>query len=334
LGAAGYARIDHPSAWVGAEIGGREGLTHRLSRAQIAELEDLARELDGRELGAITRADAGRPLIDDLMRAVRHQVMSGYGAVIVSGLDLEAIGLSAFERLYWALGTHLGVGVIQSSRADLVGYVRREEGAPARGYTTDFELRPHTDFHEILSLASISLAAEGGRSGLVSGLSIHNVIADQRPDLMPPLYQGHPQRASQCSGLEPFVVPFFSETDGKVSCFFSRVFMTPEPSPNLVEALAFFSEVAARPQLRADFMLEPGEMLFWHNFQVLHSREAFKDSDAQKRLLLRLWINAPNGRPLAEPIVRLRELMDEAHRYGVEYGPPPMRRDAAAARAR
>jgi hypothetical protein len=63
----------------------------------------------------------------------------------------------------------------------------------------------------------------------------------------------------------------------------------------------YLNEFFAREENVLTFMLEPGEMLLWHNFTMLHSRTHFEDDDdpAYKRLLLRLWLNVPkNGRPM------------------------------------
>jgi hypothetical protein len=80
--------------------------------------------------------------------------------------------------------------------------------------------------------------------------------------------------------------------------------------------MRYFDSQADRTDIRADFMLEPGEMMFWHNFLVLHSRTAFQDSPQQKRLLLRLWLHVPNGRPM-HPLFNARaEAMDREHESG------------------
>ena len=73
----------------------------------------------------------------------------------------------------------------------------------------------------------------------------------------------------------------------------------------LDEALRYFTEIAARPDICAYYMLEPGDMAFWHNFTNLHSRTAFSDSERRKRLLLRLWLDVPGGRPVV-PNMRVR----------------------------
>lgn len=37
--------------------------------------------------------------------------------------------------------------------------------------------------------------------------------------------------------------------------------------------------------------LEPGEMVFWNNLGLLHSRNGFTDTATQKRHLIRLWLH-------------------------------------------
>jgi len=98
----------------------------------------------------------------------------------------------------------------------------------------------------------------------------------------------------------------FCDVGGVVSCIYAASFMrnaaermgVPLPG-RLAEALAFFSEQAERDDLALRFMLEPGEMILWHNFTNLHSRTEFENDAQHKRLLLRLWLKVPNGRPFA-----------------------------------
>jgi len=52
-------------------------------------------------------------------------------------------------------------------------------------------------------------------------------------------------------------------------------------------------------------MLEPGEMVLWHNFTNLHSRTEFENDATHRRLLLRLWLDVPEGRPVA-PVFHAR----------------------------
>ena len=316
--AAPIAPVDDPAAWLGSEIGGREGFTHRLSSAQLDAIDALVRKTEGRVAHEIRREEFSSPEIDAVMAAARYQIFHGAGAGILSGIDADRYDLAGHERLYWGLGTHIGVGVGQSPRRDHIAYVQKEEGGGGRGYTTDMELRSHTDFHEILSLYSLRTAREGGESGAVSALAIHNIMAKERPDLLAALYDGYymdwPQRAERLDEK----LPFFWTINGKTSAFNNRVFMRdgrePEKLPAaLREAFALYGEIAMRPEVRADFLLQPGEMFFWHNFLILHSREQFHDMPDRKRLLLRLWLNVPGGRPIHPLMARLTGEIDAFH---------------------
>jgi hypothetical protein len=314
-----YAPVDDPAAWTAAQIGGREGLTHRLSGAQRDAIDALVEKTRGRPAHEITRADFSSPEVDALMAAARWQLFSGTGAVILSGIEAGRYDLAGHERLYWGLGTHLGTGVEQSPRRDFIAYVQREEGGPVRGYTTDMELRSHTDFHEILSLYSLRTSASGGESGAVSLLAIHNIMARERPDLLSALYEGYYMDWHMRAEPLEEKLPFFWAIGGKTSGFNNRVFMRHAREPgnlpeDLREALACFDEIALRPEVRADFLLEPGEMFFWHNFLVLHSRQQFHDTPERRRLLLRLWLNVPDGRPLHPLMRRLAAEIDAFHK--------------------
>lgn len=316
-------RIDHPSAWTSAQIGGREGLTHRLGAEQLEAFDAALQQVRDKAPYDVRRSDFATPEIEDLMRAVRYEIMEGKGAIILSGIDFARYSLDDFQKLYWAFGTYLGEAAPQSYRRDRIGIVQKEEDNPTgRGYLMDTELRPHTDFHEVLSLACVRKAETGGESGAVSSLAIHNALLEQAPELLAPLYEGffHESANGEVSATK---VPVFGCIDGKVSCYYHMPFvhkaakaMGVELPEDLQKAVQRMNALALDPELRADFMLQPGEMLFWHNFTALHSREAFNDTAENKRMLLRLWINVADGRPLPPEFHERAKYMDLAHGAG------------------
>jgi hypothetical protein len=80
------------------------------------------------------------------------------------------------------------------------------------------------------------------------------------------------------------------------------------------EALDLFDALANDPALKLDMEFCPGDIQFLHNHQIMHDRTAYEDwpEPTRKRHLLRLWLSAPDGRPLP-PVY--------AERYGsVEIG--------------
>ena len=321
------ALIPEPFAWTGASLGGKAALSREAGPAVLEALDALALRLRGRSEPQITRRDADHPAINTLMAAVREDVMNGRGVAVVAGLDPGRWDPEDFQRLYWALGTHLGQGVVQSFLGDCVARVERNPNLPWRGTTTDMELRPHTDFHEVMSLASISKAEAGGVSGFVSSLAVHNEILTSRADLLEPLYEGWFNVSVRERKASARKVPIFCCVDGKVSCFYNRVFFQePEDAgepmpPALVEAMALMDAIATRPGVRAEFTLEPGEVAFWHNFLVMHARTAFQDTPTQRRLLLRLWLNVPGGRPMDEEISARARIIDADHIAGRQPAP-------------
>jgi hypothetical protein len=316
-------RADDPAAWLADDIGGKQGLLRPLSGDERAAIDRfLAAHADSIP-ESITRDSIDEPLIVALGEEVNAAVTTGRGATVLSGFDIARHGMDGFKRLYWAIGTFLGEAVEQSYRRDRIGYVQKEKDNPTgRGYLMDVELRPHTDFHEILSLATVSQAEEGGISGIVSSLAIHDIILAERPDLLPALYEGF-YHESGGGSISDEKVPVFARVDGKLSCYYHLPFvhraakqMGVALPPALVEATAFMGEVSRRPGVIARFLLEPGEMLFWHNFLALHARDAFTDTDAHTRLLLRLWINARDSRPMPEVFHRRARQMDAMHAAG------------------
>src|SRR5690606_16268931 len=217
-------------------------------------------------------------------------IMHGRGVVLLAGLDPARYDEEQLERIYWALGTHLGNAAVQSHSGDRLGRVEQDDKDPvSRGYRSSGELVMHTDSDELIGLQCIRRAAHGGQSALVSSLAIHNAILHERPDLLEPLYEGYYLAIPEARlGSQPITeekVPVFCYVDGKVSCMVAGSFMREaarlrgEPLPDkLAEALAYFSRTAERDDLALRFMLAPGEILLWHNFTNLHSRTEF-DND-------------------------------------------------------
>lgn len=336
--------IEHPSAWTSAAIGGREGLTHRLSRAHRGALAMAAERIENRTIGEISTADFPDESIRELMQAVRFELRHGKGAIILSGLDIGPIGEELFGKLYWGLGGFLGRHAIQSVKGDLLGRVEQLEDNPAgRGYQSNIELGPHTDFHEILSLAGVRGAARGGESGLVSSLAIHEAIRRERPDLIPALEEGYWIDNGDGTNT-PYKVPVFGRKNGVLSCYYHPMLLWngaaqsgAELPEKLREGMELIREVAVRPELQARFTLEPGEMMFWHNFTVLHSRTHFENAPGQSRLILRQWIHADDKRPMPLGYIEKAEQIDAMHargEAGLRYDLPALKAMLEKKRAR
>jgi hypothetical protein len=318
-----WTRLGIPSgAWQSATCGSAEGLTRRLSAVHLDAIDAGLRATEGLDATEVTAADFGGPVLDELMAAARYDILAGRGAIILSGIDMERYSLEQFQRLHFGLGAHLGIAAEQSARHDRVGMVRKEPNPERRGYLTDTELGPHTDFHEILSLACIISAEEGGVSGFVSAAGVYAAMQDERPDLLQYLEEGFYYPTSLTT-VTDYKVPTFSVVDGHVAIYNYVIYIAqaaeimgvPVP-PKLVEALRYMFSVCKRPEMMASFMMQPGEIVFWHNFRCMHSRTSFKNVPGRERTLIRLWLRAHEHFPMAKGFLEIAEILDRQHAEG------------------
>lgn len=306
-------RVDHPAAWTTADVGGKERATLKLSEEQLQAIEGLLQKTAHLAPQAVKRAQFEHPSLDDFLADVKREIMDGRGFVVIAGITRDRFSEDQFERIYWGFGTHWGEAVVQSPRGDRLGHVRYE--APTaeratRAYTSANELYPHADANEIVGLMCVQKAKSGGVSSLMSSITAHNILLKERPDLLEPLYEGYQFTTREAlhrgQQLTPYKVPVFCCIDGKISCYYNRAYIyraeefTGKLPENLVEAMQYLDSILAREDVCLSFQLEPGEIMLFHNFTMLHSRTAFEDDEdpALKRHLLRLWLDVPNGRPM------------------------------------
>lgn len=318
-----------PAVWRADRIGGKDGLSCALGEREFAGFEAMLAATDGKPVLEIEAEDFSDPHLAELGRHCRQELARGRGAVILTGLDLDRFGFDGYKRLYWYLGRLIGTPVAQSERGDRLGFVRQEKDNPfGRGYIGNFEIAFHTDYHEILSLAGVQTASEGGESGLCSGLTVHNMLLEERPDLLEAMYEGW------YDGLYAFYkiyppreawpnehVPNIAEQDGVLSVHaigsmyndLAAQARGEEMPPLIAEMVQTVQAFAARPGVGARFVLQPGEMMFWQNWTVLHARTAFTNAPGHERMLLRLWLDAHEGRPTPAFIRERARLVDRIH---------------------
>lgn len=317
--------ITTPNAWTNRTIGGKAGLTHRLTGPQLAAFDTLLAKTRHLEPQDVSRRDFDHPEVTALAAWLDQTIRHGRGAVLLSGLSRDTHSDEDMERIYWGLGTHLGDAATQSMLGDRLGHVRHVKDDPvARGYRSNEELTPHTDSYRLVGLMCLQRSETGGFSRIVSGLAIHNEILATRPELLEPLYEGYYYAVAEAqfssSPVTDFKIPIFCCIDDLVSICYSRSFidraaeLRGEPLPGkLREALDTLDAIAERDDIRVKFMLEPGDMLLWHNFQMLHARDAYQDSPAHTRHLLRLWLRIANDRPLSDAMLQRARIYERIY---------------------
>jgi hypothetical protein len=312
--------IDHPAAWTVPRLGGKEAisipLTDRHIAAFEAALESLKKVCDDHD-GITSERFPLDPIADDVA-AWRGEMREGRGIVILRGLPVTRYEPEDLKRLYLGLGSHLGRPVSQSNMGDLIGEVVNIGGKDKRerAYRNSRELKLHTDRCDHLAMLCVRPAIEGGVSGYASALTIHNIMAAECPDLLALLYRGyhHHRFGEQPPGEPPVTserIPIFSVTDGVPSVIYIRGYIdlaVEEGHVTLTDdelrALDTMDEISNRPEVRLNFVQEPGEIVLTNNCLLLHTRTAFEDSDdpALRRLLLRLWLRE-DDRPMAPGVL-------------------------------
>jgi hypothetical protein len=314
-----HRRVEGPAAWIGAEMRQREAeWTYRLTPADIAEVDaaTAAVRARGLELAEIRRADFPLPTLGPALDRLRREVVAGRGFVLLRGMPVAGRPIDEAATAYWGVGAYFGSARSQNAKGHLLGHVydlgvSAESNPNVRGYATHERQNYHIDRSDIVALLCLRRAKSGGLSTIVSSMTVHNVMAERRPDLLERLYRPFPtdRRGEVPVGKAPFYeAPVFNEHEGLVSVLYSRLYIHsaqrfPEArrlAPEDYEALDMFTALADDPDLRLDMDFQPGDIQFLHNHTILHARTAYEDwpEPERKRHLLRLWLSPPEGRPL------------------------------------
>jgi hypothetical protein len=317
--------ITDAAAWIGAEIQNDPSWVYELAPDAVEEID--AALADARRKGAripFDKASFPLPGFSVELDRILDEVESGRGFVLVRGIPRHRYTDEECELLYWGLGVHLGTPVSQNARGHLLGHVRDEgrvhADPNARGYQTRQRMDFHTDLLpvDIVGLFCARTAKSGGESKVVSALALHNVLRDERPDLLEALYGlfNVDWRGEEPPGETPFFrIPMFSERNGKVT---TRLVSVPyyrsvarfgeehAPSALELEALETVQEIANRPELMLSMDFQEGDIQLLNNHTTLHARTEFEDRDepGMQRHLLRMWIAVDDARrrPLSDAL--------------------------------
>jgi alpha-ketoglutarate-dependent taurine dioxygenase len=314
--------ITTPDAWIGEQMQSDPAWILRLDDEALQEIDDALQRVKRRGLCVpFAKADFSLPTVSPLLGRVLHEIEHGRGFQLIRGIPRGRYSDADCELLYWGLGLHFGTPVSQSARGHLLGHVRDEgrviADPNARAYQTNQRMDFHTDMLpiDVLGLFCMRTAKSGGASKLTSALTVHNVLREERPDLLDALYgEFHLDwRGEEPAGEQPwFVLPMYSKQDGCVTAricslaYFESAARFGEQhrlKPVQREALEAVQAIANRPALMLSMSFEEGDIQLINNHTMLHAREAYIDYEepVRQRHLLRMWIAVDDARrrPLA-----------------------------------
>jgi hypothetical protein len=314
----GPAAVAAPWVWTAGEITARGEWIVTLG---AAARDEMAAALDrvkrrGLALKDITASDFPLPSMAPAFATIGRLLGEGPGLCLVRGIPVERYARDDLALILWGVGTHIGRGVAQSYRGDMIGDVMdmSHTGDTRRSYRSPRALALHCDPVDVVGLLCLRRAKTGGTSLLASSLAVHNAILAERPDLLPALYRGYHYRHSEAGSLggpptTAHRIPVFGACGDRLVCNFNAAPIGRslaedglEDDARALEAFEHFKATARREDLVYETMLEPGDLQLLNNRAVLHGRTPFEDYEGlgRRRLMLRLWLAIPGWAPLPE----------------------------------
>ena len=252
-------------------------------------------------------------IIENAVKEAHH----GKGLSIVKGLPREDLNHEEFKLLSWAIGLRAGVARPQGLASQYISAVQDVgtdyRAANGRGYSSNAELDFHVDVADLTILTCYNKAKSGGRSIISSGVTAHNYLLKERPDLARIAYQPFyfSRQEEQAPDEKPFYrLPLFEENNGNLFCNWNlnrvqsaqNLNGVPSLSSAQKQTMEALESILIRPELMYTMYLEPGDMQILNNYRMFHSRTAYIDyeNNLQKRCLYRLWLAPPDSIELPE----------------------------------
>ncbi len=271
-----------------------------------------------RAVHSIKRDDFPLPVLGPELKEISRNLDTGAGFTVLRGIPLYGLPIEDIELMYAGLTSHMGEKVNQDTRGTLVDRVHDQkksyEDITVRGYTTNAQLTPHCDTGDLVSLLCVRPAKQGGINNISCSMAIYNELLEFWPEYLEPLYRGFHYNIrgngppGEYRDITAHRVPVFSYHKGLLSCRYNqKAILTAQELPLSdplsdleKKAVDKVAELAMRDDIRFDAHLEAGDLAFFNNNTVLHNRDHFVDheDEAQKRLLLRQWINLHEARAL------------------------------------
>lgn len=310
--------IEGEAAWYGPDMARSSEWLYELDRAELAEIEAAMRPLVQREveIGQMRKEDFPLPRLSKRIQEVTRDLLHGRGFAVMRGLPVNEWTMRESATAYFGIGLHMGNPRSQNAMGHVLGHVRdlgrdAVNDPTARIYQTKERQTFHTDSTDVVGLLCLKTAKSGGKSALVSSMTIYNEMYRRRPDLLKVLFRpfATDRRGEVPEGKKPyFEIPVYNWYEGYLSVIFARRYIESARrfddvaplSDEEVEALDLFESLAEDPKLNLHLAFEPGDMQWVHNHTMLHDRTAFEDwpEPERKRHLLRLWLAVPGARPL------------------------------------
>lgn len=313
-GAERFPQTSDPAAWEPNDLDRSKGWRHRFSSSELAELPALAREVREDEPWRTPAC----PSLASQMAATARELKSGSGFRILRGLPSGDMTEGELARAFWILSRLLGEPVEQPGGVRITHVRAEPENRDRLGFRATGALPFHADPEDVIGFLCVRPAVEGGTRRLASAATVYNLLATEHPELLEVLTRPfhvalthpHPDHGHRWTRL-----PFLSVRDRVFNaCVFpvhirraQKLAGVPDLTEAQNRALDVFNTVADRVAVSLE--LQPGDIEYFNNHVVLHTRTGFA-GDGAGRHLLRMWLSIDGFRPLhPDHPARLRERM-------------------------
>tara|TARA_B100000676_G_scaffold305250_1_gene359051 strand:+ start:3031 stop:4092 length:1062 start_codon:yes stop_codon:yes gene_type:complete len=301
------------NAWLSAEMVESYSWIHEFSVSEVAELESAATKVLNDEIIDLSCEDFELPTLDPVLQGIRRDVVDGRGFALLRGLPVKKWPLALTARVYWAIGSRIGLPISQNRVGNLLGHVTDMGGEAdhpnQRGHQSSDALPFHTDIGaEIVSLLCLRGARAGGESALSSAVAVWNTLVTKWPQYAKALTDTFfvDRRNEIVPGQDPwYELSIFYPTERNLISSFNPSFIrsaqrfTDAPRLSKLQNDAFdkVNELANDQRYKLEMDFRPGDIQLVNNLVVLHSRTEYEDwpEIERKRHLLRLWFAVPDG---------------------------------------
>ena len=307
-----------PAAWAPGQMAGATRWTHVLDADDIADLDRVVARAQALavDIRALRREDAAMPVLGPRLARIREDLIHGRGFALLRGMPLDRMDRWQTMVAYWAIGLHLGEPVSQNAKGHLIGHVKDighdyRTNTSHRAYQTHLEITPHTDSCDIVGLLCLRGAKTGGLNTVASSVSIYNAMVERCPELAWELSQPvyFDRRGEVPEGKKPwYQLAIFNRTDDLLTTLYAPRYLyiverhpgVPPLTERRKAAYAMLDRLATDDEFRLDMDFRRGDVQLVFNHVILHSRTGYEDHEdpALRRHLLRLWLSAPDCRPL------------------------------------
>ena len=312
--------VTEPSAWKANSFASDRSWVRELTRSEVTELESATEKVHARGLEpcGFEVGDFPLPKLSAGLVCVREELENGRGFVLLRGLPVKDLDEHRLLLMYSGIGVHLGRVITQNSQGDRIGRVTDRgddyDTTGVRGHGSRAAILPHCDSADLVGLLCVERAARGGESIISSAMTIYNEILEHYPQYLEVLCRGFRINlagkgpSGRADELSHRRIPVFSYYQGRLSCRFNQkqiedaARILGQPLIELEQqAIQCVTDLALRSDIRFDMRFEQGDLQLLNNHCILHAREAYEDDPpgGHRRLLLRMWINLADGRPLA-----------------------------------